>query len=148
MLVIYTTFRVFEQTLPLRFGPADARYRARKFVVFAGYLTTLLFLTILFQDRLGRLSFGIGVIAAGVAVARRSSGGSVSNLTSIRVPVRPGFHLAVASCHFRIRPCQPTTWARISVTDHPPGVTPGSVICRALICLGSLLSASRSTVMS
>src|ERR1700684_374549 len=69
ILLIQATFRVLEQTLPRRFGRADARYRVRKFVVFCGYLAILLFLAILFEDRLGRLSFALGVAGAGVAVA-------------------------------------------------------------------------------
>jgi small-conductance mechanosensitive channel len=83
ILVIYGTFRVLEQTLPRRFGPADARYRVRKFIVFAGYLTTLLFLAMLFEDRLGRLSFAIGVIGAGVAVALQDVVASVAGAFSI-----------------------------------------------------------------
>jgi small-conductance mechanosensitive channel len=83
ILVIYTAFGLLEQTLPRRFGPADARYRVRKFVVFAGYLTALLFLTILFEDRLGRLSFAIGVIGAGVAVALQDVVASVAGAFSI-----------------------------------------------------------------
>ena len=69
ILFIQGTFRVLEQTLPRRFGRADARYKVRKFLVFSGYLSILLFLAILFEDRLGRLSFAIGVVGAGVAVA-------------------------------------------------------------------------------
>jgi small-conductance mechanosensitive channel len=69
ILFIHATFRVLEQTLPKRFGRADARYRVRKFVVFCGYLAILLFLALLFEDRLGRLSFALGVAGAGVAVA-------------------------------------------------------------------------------
>jgi small-conductance mechanosensitive channel len=69
ILFIHVTFRVLEQTLPRRFGRADARYRVRKFVVFCGYLAILLFVAILFEDRLGRLSFALGVAGAGVAVA-------------------------------------------------------------------------------
>jgi small-conductance mechanosensitive channel len=83
ILVLYAVFRVLEQTLPRRFGPADARYRARKFIVFAGYLTTLLFLAILFEDRLGRLSFAIGVIGAGVAVALQDVVASIAGAFSI-----------------------------------------------------------------
>ncbi|MGC1832347.1 MAG: hypothetical protein WA714_04740, partial [Candidatus Acidiferrales bacterium] len=67
ILFIHATFRVLEQTLPRRFGRADARYRVRKFVVFCGYLAILLFLALLFEDRLGRLSFALGVAGAGVA---------------------------------------------------------------------------------
>src|SRR6202795_1241479 len=69
ILIIHAAFRVLEQTLPRRFGRADARYKVRKFVVFSGYVSILLFLAFLFEDRLGRLSFAIGVVGAGVAVA-------------------------------------------------------------------------------
>jgi hypothetical protein len=69
ILIIHAAFRVLEQTLPRRFGRADARYKIRKFVVFSGYLSILLFLAFLFEDRLGRLGFAVGVVSAGVAVA-------------------------------------------------------------------------------
>ena len=69
ILIIHGAFHLLEQTLPRRFGRADARYKVRKFVVFSGYLAILLFLAILFEDRLGRLSFALGVAGAGVAVA-------------------------------------------------------------------------------
>ena len=64
ILCIHAVFRVLEQTLPRRFGRADARYKVRKFVVFSGYLSILLFLAIIFDDRLGRLSFAFGVAVA------------------------------------------------------------------------------------
>ena len=44
ILIIHAAFRVLEQTLPRHFGRADARYKIRKFVVFSGYLSILLFL--------------------------------------------------------------------------------------------------------
>src|SRR6202034_179279 len=69
ILIIHGGFHLLEQTLPRRFGRADARYKVRKFVVFSGYLSILLFLAFLFEDRLGRLSFALGVVSAGVAVA-------------------------------------------------------------------------------
>jgi len=69
VLVIHVAFRVLEQTLPLRFGRANSRYKVRKFLIFAGYTSILFFLALLFEDHLGRLSFAIGVIGAGVAVA-------------------------------------------------------------------------------
>jgi small-conductance mechanosensitive channel len=83
ILVIHTAFRVLEQTLPRRFGQADARYRVRKFVIFSGYFAILLFVTILFEDRLGRLSFAIGVIGAGVAVALQDVVASIAGAFSI-----------------------------------------------------------------
>jgi small-conductance mechanosensitive channel len=83
ILCIHAMFRVLEQTLPRRFGRADARYKVRKFVVFSGYLSTLLFLAILFEDRLGRLSFAFGVAGAGVAVALQDVLASIAGAFSI-----------------------------------------------------------------
>jgi small-conductance mechanosensitive channel len=83
ILFIHATFRVLEQTLPRRFGRADARYKVRKFVVFCGYLAILLFLAILFEDRLGRLSFALGVAGAGVAVALQDVLASIAGAFSI-----------------------------------------------------------------
>jgi Mechanosensitive ion channel len=83
ILFIYATFRVLEQTLPRRFGRADARYRVRKFVVYCGYLAILLFLALLFEDRLGRLSFALGVAGAGVAVALQDVLASIAGAFSI-----------------------------------------------------------------
>jgi small-conductance mechanosensitive channel len=83
ILFIHTAFRVLEQTLPRQFGRADARYRVRKFVVFCGYLAILLFITVLFEDRLGRLSFALGVAGAGVAVALQDVLASIAGAFSI-----------------------------------------------------------------
>jgi small-conductance mechanosensitive channel len=83
ILLIHAAFQVLEQTLPRHFGRADARYRARKFVVFSGYIAILLFLTILFEDRLGRLSFALGVAGAGVAVALQDVLASIAGAFSI-----------------------------------------------------------------
>jgi small-conductance mechanosensitive channel len=83
ILLIHFGFRVMEQTLPRHFGQADARYRVRKFVVFSGYIAILLFLTILFEDRLGRLSFALGVVGAGVAVALQDVVASIAGAFSI-----------------------------------------------------------------
>jgi small-conductance mechanosensitive channel len=83
ILCIHAMFRVLEQTLPRRFGRADARYKVRKFVVFSGYVSILFFLAILFEDRLGRLSFAFGVAGAGVAVALQDVLASIAGAFSI-----------------------------------------------------------------
>ena len=83
ILVIYVVFRLLEQTLPRHFGRTDARYKVRKFVVFSGYVATLLFISILFEDRLGRLSFTLGVAGAGVAVALQDLLASIAGAFSI-----------------------------------------------------------------
>jgi small-conductance mechanosensitive channel len=83
ILIIHATFHVLERTLPRRFGRADARYKVRKFIVFCGYLAILLFLTLLFEDRLGRLSLVLGVAGAGVAVALQDVLASIAGAFSI-----------------------------------------------------------------
>src|SRR6202040_1127523 len=83
ILIIHAAFRVLEQTLPRRFGRADARYKVRKFVVYSGYLSILLFLAFVFEDRLGRLSFAIGAVGAGVAVALQDVLASLAGAFSI-----------------------------------------------------------------
>ena len=83
ILIIHTLFRVLERTLPQRFGQAGARYKVHKFIVFAGYLCILLFLAILFEDRLGRLSVTLGVVGAGVAVALQDVVASIAGAFSI-----------------------------------------------------------------
>jgi small-conductance mechanosensitive channel len=83
IVVIYTVFSVLERTLPRHFGRADARYKVRKFVAIFGYVCVVLFLAILFEDRLGRLSFAIGVVGAGVAVALQDVVASIAGAFSI-----------------------------------------------------------------
>jgi small-conductance mechanosensitive channel len=83
ILLIHAAFRVLEQTLPRRFGKGDSRYRVRKFVIFSGYVAILLFLAILFEDRLGRLSVTLGVVGAGVAVALQDVLASIAGAFSI-----------------------------------------------------------------
>jgi small-conductance mechanosensitive channel len=83
ILLIHAGFRVLEQTLPRHFGRVDERYRVRKFVVFSGYIAILLFVSILFEDRLGRLSFALGVAGAGVAVALQDVLASIAGAFSI-----------------------------------------------------------------
>jgi small-conductance mechanosensitive channel len=83
ILFTHVTFRVLEQTLPRRFGRADACYKVRKFIVFSGYLSILLFLLSSFEDRLGRLSLAFGVVGAGVAVALQDVLASIAGAFSI-----------------------------------------------------------------
>ena len=83
ILLIHAGFRVLEQTLPRHFGRVDERYRVRKFVAFSGYVAILLFVSILFEDRLGRLSFALGIAGAGVAVALQDVLASIAGAFSI-----------------------------------------------------------------
>jgi len=83
VLIIHVGFRLLEQTVPRHFGRTNSRYKVRKFFVFSGYLTILLFLALLFEDRLGRLGFALGLIGAGVAVALQDVLASIAGAFSI-----------------------------------------------------------------
>jgi hypothetical protein len=81
--VIHLSFRVLERILPKRLGRADSCYKVRKFIPFVGYLSILVFLVFLFEDRLGRLSFGIGLAGAGIAVGLQDIIASIAGAFSI-----------------------------------------------------------------
>jgi small-conductance mechanosensitive channel len=66
---IHAAFKLLERRLPKHFHEQDVRYRVRKFVIFAGYIAAVIFLAILFVDRLGRVSFALGVAGAGLVVS-------------------------------------------------------------------------------
>jgi len=69
IFVIHISFRLLEKKLPQHFSPGDSRYRVRKFIIFLGYVIGILFMAVLFGDRLGRLGFALGIMGAGFAVA-------------------------------------------------------------------------------
>jgi small-conductance mechanosensitive channel len=69
IVAIHLLFQLLERRLPGHFHQRDLRYRARKAIVFAGYLVGIGFITILFEDRLGKVSFALGVAGAGLVVA-------------------------------------------------------------------------------
>jgi small-conductance mechanosensitive channel len=48
---------------------SQTRYRTRKIVTFVGYLVVILFLGLVFKDRLGGLTIAFGVAGAGIAFA-------------------------------------------------------------------------------
>jgi len=83
ILVAHPAFRILETVLPRHFERADARYRARKFVVFAGYVVAILFLIILFEDRLGQLGLALGVAGAAVVVALQDAIASLAGWCAI-----------------------------------------------------------------
>jgi len=69
ILIIHATFHLLERRLPQHFHHQDERYRVRKFVVFAGYISAIVFITVLFEDHLGKVSFALGVAGAGLVVS-------------------------------------------------------------------------------
>ena len=69
VVLIRTAFRLLERTLPSHFGYGDQRYRARKTMAAAAHIFILIFVTILFADRLKHVGFAVGLFGAGVVVA-------------------------------------------------------------------------------
>lgn len=69
VILIRGAFRTLEQTLPPHFGYGDHRYRARKTMAGASYLIILIFIAILFGDRVKQFGFAVGLFGAGVVVA-------------------------------------------------------------------------------
>lgn len=51
------------------FSSNDARYKSRKIISFVAYLVIVLFITIVFYEKLGGLTVALGVAGAGVAFA-------------------------------------------------------------------------------
>ena len=69
VVLIRSAFRLLERNLPRRFGYGDRRYRARKTMTATGHIIILIFVTILFADRLKHVGFAVGLFGAGVVVA-------------------------------------------------------------------------------
>lgn len=69
LVLLHAAFRLLERQLPRHFRQLDMRYRVQRFVVFAWHIVAIVFVTILFEDRLGRLSFALGVAGAGLVIA-------------------------------------------------------------------------------
>jgi small-conductance mechanosensitive channel len=57
------------RSLPGYVKDSQARYRVRKLITLAGYLLVLLFLAIVFKDKLGGLTLVLGLAGAGLAFA-------------------------------------------------------------------------------
>jgi small-conductance mechanosensitive channel len=78
-LIVHASRRSLSRFIP----DADIRYRFRKLITFAGYLVIALFITIVFNDRLGQLTVVFGVVGAGVAFALQEVIASVAGWLAI-----------------------------------------------------------------
>ncbi len=69
LLIIRALVFLAQRSLARYVSDSYARYRLRKLVTAIGYLIVILFLAIVFKDRLGGLTVALGVAGAGVAFA-------------------------------------------------------------------------------
>ncbi len=65
--VIWTIIKTIQRNLFSRIKDNDNRYKANKFGIFAGYLLTIILLTVVFSDKLQGLTVALGVAGAGIA---------------------------------------------------------------------------------
>src|SRR5262245_1706171 len=69
VVLIRGALSLLQRTLPSHFGYGDHRYHARKTITAAAHILIVLFMTILFADRLKHVGFAVGLFGAGVVVA-------------------------------------------------------------------------------
>jgi small-conductance mechanosensitive channel len=69
LVVLRLVVGALRRSIPGYIKDSQARYRVRKLITLAGYLLVLLFLAIVFKDKLGGLTVVLGLAGAGVAFA-------------------------------------------------------------------------------
>jgi small-conductance mechanosensitive channel len=69
ILIIQGISRFLQRSFGGRIRDVGARYQTRKFISFAGYLGIIVFITLVFSDRLSSLTVALGVAGAGIAFA-------------------------------------------------------------------------------
>ncbi|MBE0393308.1 small-conductance mechanosensitive channel [Flavobacterium sp. 7E] len=69
MGVIWVLINLLQKKLFTKIQDNDNRYKAKKISTFIGYLITIVFLTIVFSDKLGGFTVALGVAGAGIAFA-------------------------------------------------------------------------------
>ncbi len=67
--VIWVLINLLQKRLFSKIKSNDNRYKAKKISSFIGYLLTIVFLTIVFSDKLGGFTVALGVAGAGIAFA-------------------------------------------------------------------------------
>ena len=75
--------RLTQGSLIRRLDDPDSRYYGRKLVSLSGYAVGIVFLSLVFKDRLGGLTVAIGVASAGIAFALQEVIGSVAGWIAI-----------------------------------------------------------------
>ncbi len=69
LIAVYAIVQFLQRSMAKRIEDSATRYRARKFVLFIGYLLGFLLIAGIFSNQLGQLTVAFGVAGAGVAFA-------------------------------------------------------------------------------
>ncbi|UQD57166.1 mechanosensitive ion channel family protein [Flavobacterium sp. K5-23] len=67
--IIWMVIQAVQKKLFSKIKDSDNRYKAKKVSTFVGYLITVIFLTVIFSDKLGGFTVALGVAGAGIAFA-------------------------------------------------------------------------------
>ncbi len=81
--VILTLAGVVRRSLSRSVAESQTRYRIRKLVTFLAYTLVILFLGIVFKDRLGGLTVALGIAGAGVAFALQEIIASIAGWVAV-----------------------------------------------------------------
>lgn len=67
--IIWMLIKAVQKNLFSKIKDNDNRYKAKKISTFVGYIATVIFLTVIFSEKLGGLTIALGVAGAGIAFA-------------------------------------------------------------------------------
>jgi small-conductance mechanosensitive channel len=67
--IIWLIIKFIQKKLFTKIDDIDNRYKAKKFGTFVGYLLTIIFITVVYSNKLGGLTVAFGVAGAGIAFA-------------------------------------------------------------------------------
>ena len=82
--VIWILINLLQKRLFTKIKSNDNRYKAKKISSFIGYVLTIIFLTIVFSDKLGGFTVALGVAGAGIAFALQEVTGDRVQLGGIK----------------------------------------------------------------
>lgn len=67
--IIWIVVKFIQKKLFTKIDDSDNRYKAKKFGTFIGYMLSLIFITVVYSNKLGGLTVAFGVAGAGIAFA-------------------------------------------------------------------------------
>ena len=69
IIVLVVISKFIKRILKKKVKDSDSRYKANKVVTFISYVLAVLFISVVFSDKLGGLTVALGVAGAGIAFA-------------------------------------------------------------------------------
>jgi len=81
--IIWIVIKTLQKNIFIKINDNQNRYRAKKAGNFAGYVLTIILLTIVFSDKLGGFTVALGVAGAGIAFALQEVIASVAGWVTI-----------------------------------------------------------------